>query len=160
VRYIFLDDFCGSGEQAQSYSDEIVQELKSVCSTATVAYYALFGTQAGIDSIRANTMFDEVKAVYVLDNSYRCFSDDSRYFDGAPQLIDKAFAEQMCRAYGARLCPSDPLGYSDGQALIGFHHNTPDNSLPIIWCDNPAVSTWIPIFRRYAKYYGWTTHEG
>lgn len=33
-----------------------------------------------------------------------------------------------------------------------MHHNTPDNTLPIIWFDEDK-SMWTPIFRRYNKNY-------
>ena len=64
------------------------------------------------------------------------------------------FAEQMCRFYGSSLVPGDPFGYDNGQLLIGFHHNTPDNTLPIFWYDEPGGTSWTPIFKRYPKYYG------
>lgn len=56
----------------------------------------------------------------------------------------------MCQTYGARLWPAFPLGYRDGQLMIGFHHNTPDNTLPVLWFDRPNPP-WTPMFRRYHK---------
>ena len=38
--------------------------------------------------------------------------------------------------------PADALGFEDSQLLIGFHHNTPDNTLPIIWFDEPGGVPW------------------
>jgi len=55
--------------------------------------------------------------------------------------------------------PSPPLSYKRDkvfqQPLIGFHHNTPNNSLPIIWFDEPGGPPWTPIFKRYSKYLVW-----
>jgi hypothetical protein len=63
--------------------------------------------------------------------------------------------EAMCRKYGSQLDCTAPLGFSDCQLLIGFHHNTPNSTLPIIWFDEPGGPPWTPIFRRYSKYFGW-----
>ena len=38
------------------------------------------------------------------------------------------------------------LGYRDSQLLIGFQHNTPDNTLPIIWYDEQAGRPGNPSF--------------
>jgi hypothetical protein len=151
-RYIFIDDFCGSGEQGTEYSKEIVEEIKRLDQHAFVAYYVLFATTHGINRVRSNTAFDDAGAIYELDPSFKCFSANSRYFRKPAAGIEKAFCEQMSRSYGARLLPPPhALGFDDSQLLIGFHHNTPDNTLPIIWFDEPGSVPWKPIFRRYPK---------
>ena len=43
-----------------------------------------------------------------------------------------------------------PLGYNHDQQMLGFYYNTPDNTLPIFWCDE----NWISVFLRYNKIYG------
>ena len=157
LRYVFIDDFCGSGDQAKGYSADLVDALLGLKSEASVCYYVLFGRKDGLDLVRNETLFTEVKCVCELDDSYKCFHEKSRYFlDHKDVAIDKAFAEKMCERYGIRLLPDDPLGFDDGQLLIGFHHNTPDNTLPIIWYDEPGRHSWTPVFRRYPKeYYTW-----
>jgi len=152
---MFIDDFCGSGDQGVQYSEE-VEEIKSIERSVFVGYYVLFGTKLGIDRLRQATAFDAVKCVYELDSSFKVFDKDSRYFVRSPSPIDKDFTKLMCMTYGAKLVPSAPLGYKDGQLLIGFHHNTPDNTLPIIWYDEDTGPPWTPIFRRYPKIYGWS----
>lgn len=149
TRYVFLDDLCASGQQAEEYSDQLLKELKTLQPQARAYYYVLFATSDALQAIRA-TEFDDVQAVVELDRSFRCFDDASRYFVGAPSDIDKTFALALCTRYGRQLLPSHPLGYRDGQLLLGFHHNTPDNTLPIIWHDHPS-GRWVPIFRRYPK---------
>ena len=155
-RYVFIDDFCGSGKQGTEYSRDVVSELKRLNPDAFVAYYVIFATAHGIKKVRKDTKFDEVECVYELDSTFKCFSNKSRHFANLPSTIEKSYAEQMCRVYGSRLWPSHPLGYDDCQLLIAFHHNTPDNTLPIIWYDEPDGVSWTPIFRRYPKYYGWS----
>ena len=152
TRYIFIDDFCGSGKQGTEYSRDLVEEIKRLNANAFVAYYVLFATEQGINKIRTETAFDTARAIYELDGSFKCFSTNSRYFRTALNEIDAVFCEQMCRRYGARMVATpDELGFEDSQLLIGFHHNTPDNTLPIIWFDEPSGLPWKPIFRRYPK---------
>lgn len=155
-RYIFIDDFCGAGDQGVQYSEEIVEEIKEIGPDIFVGYYVLFGTTNGMNKVRSGTLFDSVECVYELDSSFKAFSRESRYFSHEIGEIDRNFAEFMCRTYGMKLCPDGPLGYGDCQLLIGFHHNTPDNTLPIIWYDELGGPSWRPIFRRYPKIYGWS----
>ena len=112
-RYIFIDDFCGSGNQGVAYSRDIVEDIKSFDPTIRVSYFVLFGTKTGMDAVRRNTVFDVVQCVFELDETFCCFSPSSRYFPSLSADITKSFAEQMCRAYGSRLWPRWPLGYGD-----------------------------------------------
>lgn len=154
TRYIFVDDFAGSGQQADEYSRDLIEDMLAAASssglTISVCYYPLVATSAAIGNIRSTTKFTDVRAVIELDDSFKAFDPSSRYFRAAPATIDRALAESMCRHYGTRLWAAYPVGYRDCQLLLGFHHNTPDNSLPIIWFDEHQT-TWKPIFRRYPK---------
>ena len=48
---------------------------------------------------------------------------------------------------------ANKLGFRNGQLLLSLHHNTPNNTLPIIWYDEDGIE-WTPIFKRYNKVYG------
>src|SRR5258708_5734908 len=48
TRYVFIDDFCGSGKQGTEYSQDLVEEIKRLKPNAFVAYYVLFATRKGI----------------------------------------------------------------------------------------------------------------
>ena len=151
--YIFVDDVCGSGETAVRYTDW----LEDVCKQqpdVRVYYYALFATEAGLQRVRAESIFkDNSGAVFELDESYKSMAAKSRYLKVVPRDIDPDVVRNLASVYGALLWPSDPLGYEQSELLLGFHHNTPDNTLPIIWMDqdNGAPFTWRPAFRRYPK---------
>jgi hypothetical protein len=149
-RYIFIDDLAASGQQASEYSTDLVEEMKSLCPSCEVVYLTLFATSTALSVIRKTTAFDRVDAVMELDPSFKVFGIDSRYFPDDDTILSKSFAEQLCRRYGVRLNPAHPLGYRDSQLLIGFRHNIPDNTLPIIWSTGPTPP-WTPIFRRYQK---------
>jgi hypothetical protein len=154
-RYVFIDDICGTGSQAEDYSTEILVGLKARKPDAEASYFSLFATSEGLDYVRRNTLFDKVDSIFELDETFKCFDPESRYFQPADTRIDQAFAEQVCRTYGQALFPRHPLGYGNGQLMLALHHNTPDNTLPIFWCDEFGKQAWVPIFRRYPKHYGW-----
>ena len=169
--YVFIDDFCGSGSQASGYSKTVLKELKSLNKDVETSYLMLFGTQKGKTVVERETLFDNVESVYELDDTFQCFKEESRIFKHSPSLIDQKKCDIVSSKYGKQLMksilkrggwPDDQIdfnsnfhrhGFGDGQLLIGFHHNTPDNCLPIFWYDEKDV-TWTPIFKRYNKKYG------
>lgn len=149
--YIFIDDLCGSGQQAIDYSKDAVTPLKKLNPGAHVAYLPLFATTKGLSEIRSNAQFDQVECVLELDESFRSFSSLSRVYAGALEPISGTRGEAVARHYGQKLVPGHPLGYRDNQLILGFFHNTPDNTLPVFWYDSPA-SPWNPVFKRYPKF--------
>jgi hypothetical protein len=150
VRYIFMDDVCGSGDQAVGYSQELLEEIKEINADVDLRYLSLFATSGGLHNVKENTVFDEVDCIFELDETFKCFSDRSRYFPEQMELpVDMTIARNISIKYGSKIMPgNDALGYNDGQLLLGFSHNIPDNTLPIIWGD---IQGWNPIFKRYAK---------
>lgn len=169
-RLVFLDDFCGSGSQVSTNEDltRFIDYLRTNRIGIEINYLMLVGTETGIDKIEKTRNFNNVNAVMRLDNSFRVFDKNSRYFNNVdvPLIMDevKIFAqtygypliEQLCKNEGVSsvdlhaCASSNSLGYSDCQLLLGFHHNTPDNTLPIIWYDEKDYP-WTPIFKRYNK---------
>lgn len=154
-RLVFIDDFCGSGSQAMAYSAKLLDLLREIAGrsgiTLRVTYLVLMGMKDGLDVVRSDPGFDEVGAVFELDETYKCLEPGSRQFASAPAEIDQGHARSMAQSFGAQLWHPHPLGYKDSQLLMGFHHNIPDNSLPILWWDESAK--WSPVFPRYHKIY-------
>ncbi len=148
-RYIFIDDFCGSGTQAKRYSQSIIESIKTLKPGVEVNYFTLFGTEEGINIIRKETKFDKVESIFSIDETFKCFSDKSRYFTKQIKDIEKDTCKVLCDKYGTNIYAEHPLGYRDGQLLLSLFHNTPDNTLPIFWSEN----NWIPIFKRFHKIY-------
>ncbi|MCX2584797.1 hypothetical protein [Pedobacter sp. MR22-3] len=168
--YVLFDDFCGSGRQACTYSDEIVTKIKAINPNIRVSCLMLFATKKGKERVVKKSKFDFVDAVVELDDSFKCFDSNSRYFQNCPDHIDKEFMKKICMEYCEPLVRSvwvkegfegeklekmvqgTTLGFGDCQLLIGFYHNTPNNTLPIIWYDEKE-ETWFPIFKRFNKIY-------
>jgi hypothetical protein len=166
---VYLDDFCGSGTQAtmENYTS-IIKKIKSLNPNIQITYLMLFGTEKGKNKIRNEKIFDVVETIFEFDESFKVFSEKSRYFKNVPPDIDKDIISKFCAEYGTVLYESiwkmegvknassmgkrDSLGFKDSQLLVGFQHNVPTNTLPIIWYDEKEVS-WLPIFKRYNKIY-------
>ena len=146
-RIVLLDDFCGSGKQATKFHDSFVKFIKEKKKDIHIAYYALFAIEDGLEKVK-KLSFDAAESIYVLDGSYKCFSDMSRFFDGDDAEF-KDPCKIMCEHYGKKISKY-PLGYKDCQMLLGFHHNTPNNTLPIFWRE---IDGWEPIFKRFCKRY-------
>ena len=154
-RLIFLDDFCGSGMQGLEMGRKYVSLMNDVAHRTGIElecwYLTMLGTSAGLDKVRASGLFRYVEAVSELDDTYRIFGEDSQIFRDAPPGVTRSEAERMAKYYGYRLAPTQPLGFEDCQLLLGFHHNVPDNTLPIVSRErqNPP---WFPIFPRVEKF--------
>ena len=170
--FVFLDDFCGSGNQAVEYSNNYIPAIRKVYPHARISYFMMTGTQKGKHHIIKNADFDYVDTVLELDSSYKCFDENSRIFRNKDKEINVRKLELFCGNYGKDLMKSiihrqNPhfsesesseiadyckYGYSNGQLLISFFHNTPDNTMPIFWYDEDMIP-WTPIFKRYNKVY-------
>jgi hypothetical protein len=163
--FIFIDDICGSGSQVKDYAEEIIDKIKAKFPYAKIHYYTLVASQKGIDFISGLKWFSTIDSVVRLDDSYKCFSSESRFFKNYDTIdIDKL--KEVCEKYGYKLMESilvrqgkngkfaihSQLGFGDGQLLLGFDHNTPDNTLPIIWYNEDMIN-WSPIFPRKHKVY-------
>ena len=168
-RYVFLDDLTGTGSQAEKYSKKLISTIKALAPNARVDYYVLFATVEAIETIRNKTLFDDVRAVFIIDETFKCFHDASRYFRDSESLgcIEREKSMQLCRKYdqdiSQQICEKEgfpgesyyELGFNESQLLLSFHHNTPDNAPPIFWYESlPSDSIhWKPIFNRFHKVY-------
>jgi len=155
--YFFIDDVCGSGETACEFSKSVLEEIASMVDASKVSfhYYAIFGTEAGIKEIRDKTVFGENSgAIYELDETFASLSTNSRFLKNHPDDIDPDIVRRVCLFYGELLWPGLPGGFDNNQLVLGFGHNTPDNTLPIFWGhrDHTAQIPWEPAFQRHWKY--------
>jgi hypothetical protein len=115
----------------------------------------LFATSRGLEHVRKKTRFDVSSSVCELDNSFKSLSTESRYFRNAPEDIDREFARAMCIKYGQEIEPNSALGFGECELLIGFEHNIPNNTLPIIWSEGHLTRHWTPALRRHRKGPNW-----
>lgn len=140
---VFLDDFIGSGHQAIQFWQDLSASLGAAADSLRFFYSAFIGYREGQRLIEEKTKLT-VNLVRELDERDKAFGI------GSSLVVEYArdAAKDIFRQYGQRLFPNHPLGYGDGQGLIVFDHNTPNNSLPVLWSE---ADGWIPLFKRYSK---------
>jgi hypothetical protein len=152
TRYVFFDDLVGSGTQASSYLATQLKRMRESSPNLDIRFMSLFASADGLKKLNAKSLFNNAAScLFELDSSFKAFGPESRYFVGAPSWFNVDIARALALHYGQNLY-GDPLGYKDGQLLLGFSHNTPDNTLPIFWNEG-RKAPWVPIFIRFDKVY-------
>lgn len=151
-KYVFFDDIVGSAQQSTSYLSEYLQRIRRQFPNLELRFMSLFATTDGLARLNEDAFFrGRASCLFELDASYKAFHPQQRYFSTslAPDF-DPAVFQAIAQHYGGRLLPQHPLGYRDGQLMIGFTYNTPDNTLPIFWNEGTLLP-WSPVFMRYEK---------
>jgi hypothetical protein len=144
---VFVDDFVGTGRQASenlpSVLEPHIHAIKQLSIPIFVSVIAGFAEGISkIDKVACSLALQiHVGACDVLDSGDRCFSSSSRIFPDEAKRTD-AYALAMRK--GKQLIPRAPLGYGDCQALVVFEHNTPNNTLPILWAEDPSFRPLFP----------------
>lgn len=152
-RIVFFDDIVGSGTQARLYLLEELKKIRAGDPSFELSFLALFATTEGLEKLNEPELFDGcATCLFELDSSFKAFSGNARYFADSPAWFNAMNFQAMARQYGAGLQPCLPVGYKDGQLLLAFAHNTPDNTLPIFW-DQGTRMQWHPVFPRFDKKY-------
>ncbi len=153
-RFIFFDDLVGSAQQSTAYLSRGLAQIRRKDSNLDLRFVSLFATTKGLEALNKPSIFDgKATCLFELDDTYKAFHAEQRYFPKSLSPdFDLSLLEGMARHYGEILVPGHALGYKDGQLLVGFTHNTPDNTLPIFWNEGRTVP-WAPVFVRYDKVY-------
>ena len=145
TQFLFIDDFLGTGDQFCEFADQF--QLSTTLQGCYGVYAPLVAHKDGITAVRKHLPDLHVIAVEVIDDSYSLFSSDSDWFkDGinsAPEA--KLFYDALISRVQFPIKPEGLRGYGKLSLAYGFKHATPDNCLPIIWCEG---SDWTPLLER------------
>ncbi|MEN7432374.1 hypothetical protein VA599_16650 [Chromobacterium sp. TRC.1.1.SA] len=154
TRYVFFDDMVGSGEQASRYLGSYLGNIKKSNPAIDIKYMCLFSTAAGLKKLNQPHLFDgNATCLFELDDTYKCLAPNSRYFLGAPAWFDINKFKDIIDKYAEKMPEHEAYGYGGCQLMLGFSHNTPDNTLPLFWYSG-REEPWNPAFLRYDKQYG------
>lgn len=139
----FFDDIIGSGHQAVKFAEKKLQDIK-----IDKYYVSFLAFEEGYRKVNEKRCFKQVIVHTIISDELRAFSTNSQVFR------DKDTRERikiLCAKYGEKLY-EHPLGYDNSQALIVFPHNTPNNTLPIIWASDKNEKKpgyiWYPVWER------------
>lgn len=151
-KIVMVDDFSGTGGSILEFYEIIKPKLpkKHIAIALTVAFM-----EKAEDALSRSN-------IQIKGNKKRpAFSDRGSVFGYYPKM--KAIRD-FCFKYGNDLYPLEnynnnnskqhPLGFLNTQALIGFEHSIPNNTLSIIWADCKMKSngeSWNPLFPRRGK---------
>lgn len=166
IKYlIYIDDISGSGGQASTILKNIIPKIRKKYDNIKILYFTIFATTDALQKLKNYKLFDKIDTVFELDDTYKIFSKESRYFSKNISSNDKKFFENICknnyrkkwkltsddisRTKDGKLNENE-CGYADRQLSLGFFYNIPNNTLPIFWAES---DNWTPIFRRYSKLY-------
>lgn len=141
-----LDDFIGTGNQAiKEWKEKIIVSNNYKNNQHIIFLYtALAGFLKGVNDIEKYTGMKVILGTQPMDDSFRCFSDSSLIYENAKERKE---AEKIMKKAG-RMLYEYPLGYENDQAAVAFDHNTPNNSLPVIW-KRMQDGSWNPLFERF-----------
>lgn len=141
---IFVDDVTISGNQAEDYLKEYIDDNKNIF------LLTLISTDESVKLLEKKKV--KVISCITLDERSKCFSEKSDIFNNYKHKLEdckKFVIEYGKKSLSLHDGKISPLGYNSGEYMFGFFYNTPDNTLPIFWADNPG---WKPIMKRYEKY--------
>jgi hypothetical protein len=148
-KVFLLDDFIGSGEQAADnwkylriQKSPTLEEVASQNPHIDFVYLPLVSCAKGKAHVESNTPIKVITGIE-LDDRNKCFSDCSIIYRNPEERRE---AKLVMHSKGATL-GVPPLGYDDMELAIAFYHNTPDNSLPVIW--RKERGQWYPLFERF-----------
>jgi hypothetical protein len=148
---VFVDDIIASGQTAIECLNRLEQECGDVLARRQIRVFigSICAFSVGVDALeqRSRTLAFkvEVEPCDLLTESDRCFSESSTAFTSA---TDREKAREIALTYGKKLVKNAPLGYKDGQLLVVFPDNCPNNSLPILWKTGVPSFSWTPLFGR------------
>jgi hypothetical protein len=153
---VFVDDIIGTGGQAIKELNRIFADPKNAWLENSKLYYcALIGFKDGINNIQT-ALGDKLQAIFVGETLYdedKAFSVDNVLWESAQE---RQYAKKWVAEAGTEIIAEmydDPsehcLGWNKSQALIAFHYNTPNNTLPIFWGTGKFNGKdWFPLLMR------------
>lgn len=158
---VFFDDFFGTGETVSGEAIRICEELRAraILEKKYIAFYALAGTQQAINLLTEtfgkapyvphDHLFDVAVAgkALTLKDLINDHTSDFRHLCPADTKMVLELCNNNKTLFRDSMGEPRPFGYGNVGSLIVFEHNTPNNTLPILWAESPHRT---PLFHRHA----------
>jgi len=133
---VFIDDMLGTGTQMESFAN--VHKLAQVSTKHRLIYCPLAAFEDGLNHLARQCPWLQVCPVEIFGQEHRFF----RCKIDEPEIwaIDNANTVVDVRAHMMALCQRGGIGGPTSfnlELLIGFHHATPNNTLPIMHASSP-----------------------
>ena len=147
---LLLEDFVGTGRSAKKRIRELHAQWtadEEWPAEVDVFILVIAGFEHGLNKVEAAASELGWQATVhvddLLDDSDRCFHEDSRFF---PDVNAREQAEALCARFGALVSAKAPVGFGDTEAAVCFEYRCPNNSLPVLWQSN---DDWKALFPRH-----------
>ncbi len=142
-----LDDFIGTGNQAieswkKKFEKKSYQDISNENKHLKFIYLTLMSYKGGKETIERETPLKVISHINI-DEAFQVFSDKSLCYH---KSLEREKGKRIMEEKG-KLLYKFPLGYKNMELAIAFHHNTPNNCLPVIWKKKEGV--WEPLFERF-----------
>ena len=132
---VFADYFSGTGNQVVELYNKIsgtLEDANPVWAKAPRILLLIAATKEALKHIKKETRGKlQVSVFRELQALDQAFHPKSKHWKGMDD--ERIEAKHFVEDVGSQLEIKAPLGYGDNQLLIAFHHNCPNNTLPIIW---------------------------
>lgn len=132
-KFVFIDDFIGTGSQAIETWDRL-REIPFPRGSR-VFLLTLVGFDRAIDEVTEKTDL-QVITPRILSEEDRIFSPENTIFDNMEKNILRRYCERVGQA---------PMGFGNCQALVVFNYKSPDNIISIL---RGQTESWTPLFPR------------
>lgn len=143
---VFVDDFLGTGRQFVRFFRQwgFHEHIEGI----QYFYAPVVAHQVGIDHLAGELPAVCVVSAETLDQSHTFFSNYvwDRLGQGCVSAEEaKAWYIDYAGQKGINPPEVGSLGYGDLALTFGFSHSTPNNALPILWCE---TIDWQPLLER------------
>jgi hypothetical protein len=133
---VFVDDLIATGDQATKFIESELSKYPWL-KTRRIYVCCLVAFDEGVERIQ--TLLQEFSgrlfAFQRMTSADRAFAANPVFWDSDQ---DRERAREWCRQIGKALWPDshpdeNALGWKGSEALVAFHYNTPNNTLPLFW---------------------------
>ena len=145
---IFIDDFCGTGEQFCEFAVEInLLQRKKEYPNVQFWYYVSTIHEIGLEKLKTTLPFVKIRYAERLTKSQGVLEDESfsRYQISEFQTLILQQYERVAKAVGLPLKGKIAKGFGKLGLAYAYAHATPNNTLPIFWM---GTDNWTPLLER------------
>jgi hypothetical protein len=147
---VIVDDFIGTGQSACHGLSNLLEPIGNAIERGMAVFLvAVAGCDEGIATVEGflDKSCSGVRLVVPnrLGKADRAFGMSS---PTSPNQAEQQSALSLMTQIGKQIEPKAPLGYGDGQMLVVFENNCPNNTLPVLWSRGTSKHPWTPLFPR------------
>lgn len=144
--FVLIDDIIGTGSTLRDFIVQLVKEFPDKFINRNIYILCLVVHPKGLNKMK--TLEKELNIKIICLHSYqlkKAFAKGEIFTEEKKRIE----AKRIVREYEKKVAKrnDDVMGFQESEALVGFFHNTPNNTLSTFW-EQEAKVNWYPIFPR------------